>query len=86
MPVFVHGVLDTHRLWGEVRKHLQPQDVIAVDLPGFSSPILAGFGCTANDYATWLLTQVERIRREHGSVDLQCFNFLSQKCAGARCP
>ena len=46
------------------------QDVIALDTPGFSFPILDGFGCTANEYATWLLTQMERIRREHGSVDL----------------
>ena len=72
MPaVFVHGVPETARLWDGVRRHLRRDDTIALSLPGFGSPRPAGFGATKDDYADWLVAQLERVVDDAGApVDL----------------
>jgi pimeloyl-ACP methyl ester carboxylesterase len=68
MPaVLVHGVPETARLWNSVRAHLQRQDVVTVDLPGFGNPRPVGFGATMDDYAAWLIGHLEAI---DGPIDL----------------
>ena len=60
MPaVFVHGVPDTFRVWEPLRKHLSRQDVVALALPGFNSPIPANFSATKEEYANWIIRQLE---------------------------
>lgn len=62
MPaVLVHGVPDTHRLWGALRAHLARTDVTAVALPGFGTPLPAGFAATKEAYVEWLIGALERI-------------------------
>ena len=60
MPaVFVHGVPDTFRVWEPLRKHLSRQDVVALALPGFNSPLPANFSATKEEYANWIIRQLE---------------------------
>ncbi|MEX1253430.1 MAG: alpha/beta fold hydrolase [Dehalococcoidia bacterium] len=62
MPAFfVHGVPDTPDLWNGVREHLNRKDVIAPAMPGFGAPLPAGFDCTKDDYASWLVARVEEV-------------------------
>jgi pimeloyl-ACP methyl ester carboxylesterase len=62
MPaVFVHGVPETHIIWDPIRSHLSRKDVIAVDMPGFGAPLLAGFDSTKEAYAAWLIAEIEKI-------------------------
>ncbi|MBI2167918.1 MAG: alpha/beta fold hydrolase [Actinobacteria bacterium] len=67
MPAFfVHGVADTHALWDGVRAHLSRADVMAPDLPGFGCPVPDGFGCSKEDYADWLISEVEAVAKDAG--------------------
>jgi pimeloyl-ACP methyl ester carboxylesterase len=62
MPaVLVHGVPDTPQLWDEVRTHLSRADVIAPNLPGFGTPVPAGFDATKEAYVEWLVKEIEAI-------------------------
>ena len=69
--VFVHGVPETARLWDGVRRHLRRDDTVAVSLPGFGGPRPDGFGATKDEYADWLVGQLERVVADNGRpVDL----------------
>jgi len=72
MPVvFVHDVPETTRLWDGLRRHLQRDDTIALSLPGFGSPRPTGFGATKDEYADWLVGELERVVADAGEpVDL----------------
>ncbi len=60
MPaVFVHGVPDTFHVWDEVREHLPQTDSVALALPGFGCPISDGFTATKEEYADWIISQLE---------------------------
>jgi pimeloyl-ACP methyl ester carboxylesterase len=62
MPaVLVHGVPETDRVWEPLRSHLSRDDVVALGLPGFGRPRPDGFGATKEDYAAWLVEQVEAL-------------------------
>lgn len=62
MPAFfVHGVPETHRIWDPIRAKIARKDVAAPDLPGFDSPLPAGFGSTKDEYAAWLIKEIEKI-------------------------
>jgi pimeloyl-ACP methyl ester carboxylesterase len=70
MPaVFVHGVPETPAVWDPLRSHLQRDDVIALQLPGFGCPRPAGFGATKEEYVAWLVGELERIAPQ-GPIDL----------------
>jgi pimeloyl-ACP methyl ester carboxylesterase len=71
MPaVFVHGNPETPAIWGPLVDKLQRSDVELVHLPGFGTPAPAGFGATKDDYASWLVGELERIFAESGPIDL----------------
>ena len=56
MPaVLVHGVPDTHRLWDTVHSHLERNDIITVDLPGFGNPLPSGFRSTKPIDRAWTI-------------------------------
>ncbi len=60
MPaVFIHGVPDTFRVWEPLRKHLSRQDTVALALPGFNAPLPANFTSTKEEYANWIIRQLE---------------------------
>lgn len=62
MPAFfVHGVPETHRLWEPVIERLGRKDIIAIDLPGFSSPVPGGFDASKEAYVEWLITRIETV-------------------------
>lgn len=49
MPAFfIHGVPETHHLWTPLIDQLSRDDVVAVDLPGFSSSVPVDFTATKN--------------------------------------
>jgi pimeloyl-ACP methyl ester carboxylesterase len=70
MPaVFVHGVPETPAVWDALRSHLQRDDVIALQLPGFGCPRPDGFGATKEEYVDWLVGELEAIASQ-GPIDL----------------
>jgi len=85
MPaVFVHGVPDTAVMWDKVRSHLARTDVIAVKLPGFASPVPAGFGATKEEYAAWLTSEVEAIGEPVDLVGHDWGSLLVQRVVSTR--
>lgn len=72
MIAFVHGVPETASIWRKVREALGGDggESVALSLPGFGCPRPAGFGATKDDYAGWLIGQLEQLSDEHGPVDL----------------
>ncbi len=61
MPaIFVHGVPDTHHVWDALRPRLSRDDVTAVDLPGFGSPVPDAWNATKEEYLDWLTAEVEK--------------------------
>jgi pimeloyl-ACP methyl ester carboxylesterase len=70
MPaVFVHGVPETPVLWDPLRSHLQRDDVVALQLPGFGCARADGFGATKEEYVAWLVGELEALQGE-GPIDL----------------
>ncbi len=62
MPaVLVHGNPETPVLWDPLRAHLQRDDVIALQLPGFGVPAPAGFGATKEEYVAWLVDELVKL-------------------------
>ncbi len=59
--VFVHGVPETAELWDDVRKAIGDRPSEAVALPGFANDRPAGFGATKDDYADWLVGELDRL-------------------------
>jgi len=66
MIVFVHGVPETARIWAKLRGAIGGESA-ALSLPGFGCPRPEGFGGTMDDYAGWLLDELDRIE---GPIDL----------------
>ena len=60
MIVLVHGVPESAALWDKVRERL-PGPTTALALPGFARPRPDGFGATGDDYAAWLVGELEAI-------------------------
>jgi len=59
MPaVFVHGVPDRASMWDPLRAHLARTDVVALELPGFGTPVPDGWSATKEAYADWITDQL----------------------------
>ena len=56
--VLLHGVPETTAIWDQLRAELDVE-THALALPGFGTPRPAGFGATMDDYAEWLVAQLE---------------------------
>lgn len=70
MPaVYVHGVPETPLVWDALISHLNRDDAVALQLPGFGSPRPEGFGATKEEYVDWLVGELERLASV-GPVDL----------------
>jgi len=59
--VFVHGVPETPAVWHGLLAALDRPDTVALSLPGFDGARPAGFGATMEEYAGWLVAQLERL-------------------------
>jgi pimeloyl-ACP methyl ester carboxylesterase len=85
MPaVLVHGVPDTSQEWDGVRAHLSRTDVIAPNLPGFGSPVPAGFGATKEEYVAWLVGEIERVGEPVDLVGHDWGSLLVQRVVSTR--
>lgn len=56
--VFVHGVPETPAVWEPLVEQLGRADVALLRMPGFGSPIPAGFEPTMQRYAEWLMQEL----------------------------
>ena len=65
--VFVHGVPETPAVWHDLLAALDRPDNVTLALPGFDGVRPEGFGATMDEYAAWLVAQLERL---DGPVDL----------------
>ena len=59
MIVFLHGVPETSALWDKVRAEFD-EETVALSLPGFGCARPPGFGATKDDYADWLIDELEK--------------------------
>ena len=70
MPaVLVHGVPETPAVWDPLRSHLQRDDVVSLQLPGFGCARPDGFGATKEEYVAWLEGELSAMQAQ-GPVDL----------------
>ncbi len=60
--VFVHGNPETAAIWGPLLAELRHPDAITLSPPGFGAPVPDGFAATADGYAAWLATELEKQR------------------------
>jgi pimeloyl-ACP methyl ester carboxylesterase len=81
--VFVHGVPETHHIWDDLRTHLSRHS-IAVALPGFGNPVPDGFGATKDEYATWLIAELEAVGEPVELVGHDWGGILTLRIAGLR--
>lgn len=70
--LFVHGVPDSPAIWKPVLAELglDPALTHVPGLPGFRSPAPPAFGSTKDEYAQWLLGEVEKLHAAHGPIDV----------------
>ena len=62
MPaVLVHGVPETPAIWNPLKKHLSRDDIVTPQNPGFGCARPDGFGATKEEYADWLIGELEKI-------------------------
>ena len=86
MPaVFVHGVPESHIIWDAIRSRLSRKDVLAPDMPGFGgAPLPSGFTAHMNDYAAWLISELEKAGEPVDLVGHDWGALLSLRAASLR--
>lgn len=82
IPVFVHGLPETSRIWDPLRRLLD-RDSIALALPGFGTPRPAGFTATKDAYAEWLADSLRGIDRPIDLVGHDVGALISLRVATA---
>ncbi len=75
--VFVHGNPETAAIWGPLLAELRHPDAVTLSPPGFGAPVPDGFGATADEYAAWLASELERQGARINRIALRRPNFLS---------
>jgi pimeloyl-ACP methyl ester carboxylesterase len=65
--VFVHGVPETAAVWNAFLAEVGRDDTLTLALPGFGTERPAAFGATKDEYADWVVGELERIG---GPIDL----------------
>ncbi|MEZ6002450.1 alpha/beta fold hydrolase [Hyphomonas sp.] len=86
MKVFIHGVPDTPHLWKPLvaALGLQPSEYFAPALPGFGTPLPAGFACTKDAYAAHLIGEIEKLGEKIDLVGHDWGALLSLRIASLR--
>ena len=71
--VLVHGNPETDAIWGPLTAALAERgrtEVLALSPPGFGAPVPEGFDPTMQNYAAWLVGELDRIRSSGTEIDL----------------
>lgn len=71
--VFVHGNPETAAIWRPLTAALATRgrtDVVALSPPGFGAPVPDGFDPTMDNYADWLVGELETIQGTGTEIDL----------------
>ena len=71
--VLVHGNPETAAIWGPLTAALHEREgpsVVALSPPGFGAPVPDGFDPTMDNYAEWLVAEIEAIRASGSEIDL----------------
>jgi pimeloyl-ACP methyl ester carboxylesterase len=71
--VLVHGNPETAAIWGPLISALAArgrEPIVALSPPGFGAPVPDGFDPTMENYAAWLVGELERIRATGTEIDL----------------
>jgi pimeloyl-ACP methyl ester carboxylesterase len=71
--VLVHGNPETAAIWGPLTAALHARGrtaVVALSPPGFGAPVAEGFDPTMDNYAEWLVGELEAIRVAGAEIDL----------------
>jgi pimeloyl-ACP methyl ester carboxylesterase len=71
--VFVHGNPETAAIWRSLTAALAVRgrtEVIALSPPGFGAPVPDGFDPTMDNYADWLVDELDAIRATGTEIDL----------------
>ena len=71
--VFVHGNPETAAIWRPLTAAIAARgrtDVVALSPPGFGAPVPDGFDPTMDNYADWLVGELEAIRATGTEIDL----------------
>ena len=86
MKVFIHGVPDTPHLWKPLvaALGLQPAEYRALALPGFGTPVPAGFTCTKDAYVDHLIGEIEKLGEKIDLVGHDWGALLSMRIASVR--
>lgn len=79
--MLVHGVPDTAQLWAPLLDALGRNDVVCPSLPGFGTPVPAGFGCTKDEYAQWLVGELRAVGEPVDLVGHDWGSILTQRVA-----
>jgi pimeloyl-ACP methyl ester carboxylesterase len=82
IPVFVHGLPETSRIWDPLRRALD-RDSLALDMPGFGAPRPAGFSATKDAYAEWLADALDGIEQQIDLVGHDVGALISLRVATA---
>lgn len=71
--VLVHGNPETAAIWGPLTSALHERgrrEVVALSPPGFGVPMPEGFDPTMDNYAHWLVDELDGIRSSGAEIDL----------------
>jgi pimeloyl-ACP methyl ester carboxylesterase len=71
--VLVHGNPETAAIWRPLTAALATRgrtDVVALSPPGFGAPVPDGFDPTMDNYANWLVGELETLRASGTEIDL----------------
>jgi pimeloyl-ACP methyl ester carboxylesterase len=86
MPAYlIHGVPDSPVVWDPLRRQLARTDVVTPTLPGFAgAPCPAAFGATCDEYAAWLIADIERLGTQVDLVGHDWGGILALRIASVR--
>ena len=71
--VLVHGNPETAAIWGPLTAGLRERgraNVVALSPPGFGAPVPGGFDPTMDNYADWLVGELDAMRADGTEIDL----------------
>ena len=82
--VFVHGVPETFRIWDAIRAQMPQTRTIALALPGFDAPLPDGWNASKEEYAQWLIDEIEAIGEPVDVVGHDWGCLLTQRIVSVR--